>query len=139
MSAMRNSASLETLQALARNYGVAIISTSMPAGLLGCYLPDRACVYLDRKLTPMEVRSVLAHELGHVHYGHAEAAGGDPEVWERQADAFAARLLIDCDEYASLERISDDASFLADSLDVTVSVIDAFRTLCLPRMGIVAR
>jgi len=126
---------LTTLRELAQSYGVTIVSVPLPGDLLGCYLPERASVYVDTRLTPNEHRSVLAHELGHVHYGHSELPGGDPAAWERQADAIAARLLIDRDEYARLERVSDDLHFLADSLDVTVSVIEAYRTLCLPRMG----
>lgn len=121
--------------------GMTVTTARLPEGMLGCYLPACSTICLDTGLTPAERRSVLAHELGHVHYGHAcsDPPAGVPALravaaQERQADAFAARLVIDPAEYARLERIDPDADAIADELGVTVDLIEAYRRHCLTRV-----
>lgn len=66
----------------------------------------------------------LAHELGHAHYGHV----GDSDLHERQANAYAARLLISADEYARAERITGPhAGAIARELGVTTALVEAWR------------
>lgn len=98
--------------------------------LRGYYLADRNMIVLRWGLTRAESRAVLAHELGHAFYGHI----GESPLAERQADIYAARLLIDPERYARLERINPDQHHLADELDVTVDVIYTFEAHCLQRL-----
>jgi Zn-dependent peptidase ImmA (M78 family) len=100
----------------------------------GYYDPDAGRIFIDLSLTPNEVRSVFAHELGHVHYGHTCDAGPN-SAEERQARAFAAHLLVHPIDYAEAERVSSDAFFIAEELGVTVNLIDDYRAMCLQRLG----
>lgn len=119
---------------IAKEYGVRVVMGHMPADLLGAYSPLEARVYLDIRLTPAERRSVLAHELGHVYHGHTCDEGRDSAL-ERQADAYAATLLVDPHDYAGLERVSPHADYIADELGVTAQIVHDFRRYCLRRFG----
>lgn len=94
------------------------------------YSPDEDRIYFDARLTPSERRSVVAHELGHAHYGHR----CDTAVTERQADRYAARLLIDPARYAELERVNPDHHYIAEELGVTVDVVYTYESECLTRV-----
>lgn len=128
--------------AIAARQGIRVHAAHLPEGDVGYYSPDEARIYFDLSLTPVERRCVIAHELGHAHYGHRE----DSPRNERLADVYAAGLLIDPDRYAALERVNSDQHFLADELDVTLEVVETFEKHCLtklrgvtyvrPRMGI---
>lgn len=115
----------------AADEGLTVHACRLPPGMLGCYEPDAARIWFDLGLTPAERRSVIAHELGHHHYRHRES---NPRN-ERDADRFAASMLIDPDAYAALEPIHPDAHTLADELQVTVKIIEAYRNLVLARVG----
>lgn len=118
---------------LAASYGVRVEMCHIEDAL-GFYDHEEGRVYVDIALTPNEKRATLAHELGHVHYGHSCDAGpNSPE--ERQARAFAAQLLVHPADYAEAEHISSDAFHIADELGVTVNVIDDYRAMCLQRLG----
>jgi Zn-dependent peptidase ImmA (M78 family) len=82
-------------------------------------------------LTHSEQRSVIAHELGHAHYGHDCSS----ERGEREADRWAANLLIDPEHYAQLEHEGADLHTIAEGLNVTLDVVHSFRTHCLQRLG----
>lgn len=116
---------------MAARAGLEVHAIVMPDGDLGYYAADEGRIYFNLRCTPSERRSVLAHELGHHHYGHV----GDSPANERQADRFAATLLVNPVDYAELERINHDASWIADELNVTVGVIHDYRRFCLHRMG----
>ncbi|MGN8049590.1 ImmA/IrrE family metallo-endopeptidase [Curtobacterium sp. 22159] len=114
--------------------GVRVVLTHLPDDMIGAYSPLEDRVYLDLGLTPSERRSVLAHELGHVHYGHTCDLGPDSYI-ERQADAYAATLLVHPEDYAHLEQISTDTHYIAEELDVTPNVIEDFRRYVLKKFG----
>ncbi|MFD4957104.1 ImmA/IrrE family metallo-endopeptidase [Microbacterium sp. NPDC058389] len=117
----------------AAKLGVTVHSARLEQGVLGEYYADEREVYFDLRLTPAEQRSVLAHELGHAFHGHRYQCA-DNAVAERQADIYAARLLIDPEEYARHERVNPDQHYLAEELDVTVDVVYAFEAHCLQRV-----
>jgi Zn-dependent peptidase ImmA (M78 family) len=119
------------LFAIAAHYGIQIHGSVLPGDLLAMYVPALARIYFDLRLTAAERRSAVAHEIGHAHYGHDCTTAAN----ERQADAFAARLLIPADRYATLERVSPDMHYLADELNVTTRVVEAFRKHCVVRLG----
>lgn len=120
---------MRQLMRVAAEYGVSVHFAHLDEDL-GCYVPQEQRIYLDLRLTPAQRRSVLAHELGHVHYGHC----ADSPLAERQADIFAARLLIDPEVYARLERVNPDQHHLADELGVTVDIVFTFEAHCLQRV-----
>lgn len=108
-------------------YQVHISDIEDDPDLLGYTVPSEGIIVLRLGMTRNQMRTVLAHELGHAYYDHT----CDSDANEDQADIFAARLLIDAAEYAELERISPDPHYLADELSVTVDLIHAFREHCL--------
>ena len=69
--------------------------------------------------------STLAHELGHAHFRHP--AGHSP-CNELAADRWAARALIDADEYRELERLFPGEDFLiSQELGVTQHLLGVWR------------
>ena len=54
---------------------------------------------------------------------------------EREADRWAADLLVDPEHYAALEREGADIHTIAEGLDVTMDVVDAFQAHCVQRLG----
>lgn len=106
--------------------------------LLGYYSSRFRCVVVRAGMRRRLTRWVLAHELGHAFYDHTCTDVYSTAANERQADRYAALLLIDPADYARLERINDDAHWIADELDVTVEAVDAYRTYWLTRMHDVA-
>lgn len=111
--------------------GVQIHMAHLREGTLGLYDPSTDIVWIDINLTRGEQRSVLAHELGHAYYGH----GYSDDRAEREADRYAANLLIDAESYAALERWGLDEHAIADELDVTVDIVRAYREHHLQRLG----
>ncbi len=111
--------------------GVRVHGVHLDDGGLGYYSPSEGRIYFDLSLTPDERRCTIAHELGHAHHGHT----CDSLTAERQADTFAAELLIDPAEYAALEQVSTDRFYIADELGITIDLLDHYRTHCLQRLG----
>lgn len=112
--------------------GLEVHGSHMPPPKIGAYVPELRRIYFDLRLTLPERRSVIAHELGHAHYGH----DCDSPKHERLADAFAATLLVDPEWYAELEQINHDAEWIADEMNVAPYVIVDYREHCLQRLGV---
>ena len=123
-------ANMQTLYALARVQGVAITETQQtPDKPLAYYSPTKHTIYIQEGLPLRQQRYLLAHELGHVFYGHAT---NSPKA-ERQADAFAAMQLIDPIEYQRVEEAyGTNENVLAYELGVTPHVIRVWRD-CIER------
>ncbi|MFD4111640.1 ImmA/IrrE family metallo-endopeptidase [Streptomyces sp. NPDC058650] len=115
---------------MAASMGIRVHASHLEEGTMGLYSPDEARIYFDIRLTPNERRATIAHELGHAHYGHTCSA----PAHERQAEVFAARLLIDPAGYAALERVNADRHHIADELGVTAELIATFQAYCLTRV-----
>lgn len=122
---------MKDLLAMAAKAGLEVHAIDMPPGDLGYYAHDERRIYFNLRCTPSERRSVVAHELGHHYYGHE----CDSDAAERQADAFAASLLIEPKMYAALEQINHHAEWIADEMGVTVEVVEDYRRYCLQRIG----
>lgn len=114
--------------ALAEALGVTL--TEHAGGEKGRYYGGRH-ISLRRGLGPVNRRCALAHELGHLVSGHDPTAAGWFRVrQERQADEFAARLLISPVEYAAAETIlGPQPSLIAHELGVTVKVLKTWQSL----------
>ena len=75
-------------------------------------------------------RCTLAHELGHYVLGHSPTASG---WWsarqEKQADQWAANLLITPDDYAAAENThGPHAGAIASELEVTCHMVNVWRS-----------
>ncbi len=125
------SPTLTDLGALAADLDVTLHMAHLEHGLLGFYEPTEARVYFTFGLTLAEQRSVIAHELAHVHFGH----GCSSPRAEREADTWAAQLLITPHAYAAAEQHSHDPHHIASELDVTVDLVHHYRVHCLQRLG----
>lgn len=125
------SPTLSDLCVLGARMDITVHQRHLEPGVLGFYAPEEARVYLSIRLTPVEMRSTLAHELGHVHFSH----DCERPDWERQAWRWAANLLIHPAQYARLEREGLPLADIADELHVTGPVVDAFREHHLQRLG----
>lgn len=123
---------MKDLLTMAARAGLEVHAIEMPEGDLGYYAHDEQRIYFNLLCTPVERRSVIAHELGHHHYAHD--CEDDPAA-ERQADIYAATLLIDPDMYAELEQISHHAEWIAEEMSVTAEVVEDYRRHCLQRLG----
>lgn len=100
-----------------------------PGRTLGGFDPDRRLIRLDPGMSARTTRSVLAHELGHAVLRHAPAASDALRArQERQADAWAARLLISRQAYAAAEQLrGPHPASLAFELGVTVELVSAYQ------------
>lgn len=104
-------------------------TVELPAGT-GWWLPDVMGIVLDRRLTRVERRCALAHELRHVDNGDVQIfpIGPDgPRLAKRQetrADREAARRLVSVNALAAAMRTHpNDPAAVAHELDVTVDVL----------------
>lgn len=97
----------------------------------GVYDHELRAIHLSFDLTPNEMRSVLAHEIAHAHYGDTCSDGAE----ERRAERFAAALLVTPQRYAEAEAVDPHPSAIADELGVTEDVIVTYQQHCLQRLG----
>lgn len=104
-------------------------SVELPAGD-GWWLPDVLGIVLDRRLTRVERRCALAHELQHVDYGDVQVVAVGPDGprmalrQERRANREAARRLVEIQALAAAMRAHPhDPALVAEELDVTVDVL----------------
>lgn len=116
---------------LAARHGLSIHASRLDDDVRGYYSPSERRIYFDLSLTPNERRATIAHELGHHHHGHDCST----DAAERQADVYAALVLIHPDEYAAVARHTRDREAIADELGVTADVIEAYEDHCLARIG----
>lgn len=127
-----SSPTLNDLMGIARRYGYRLHVRHLDdPEKLAVTNVDAGEITLRFDLTPVEQRSVFAHEIGHAHYGHDCSTPRN----EREADAWAANLLVDPAAYAALEREGHDAHAIAEHLDVTIEVVHDFQRYCLQRLG----
>lgn len=102
--------------------------------LLGYYSRTRRLIVVRLGMTRNQTRWVFGHELGHAYHDHLCSGPSTTDRAERQADAYAARLLIEPAEYARLEQINPDQHWLADEFSVSVDAIKAYEHHCLTRV-----
>lgn len=82
-------------------------------------------IVMDKRLSQVERRSVLAHELGHVIRGDVPCGSDILDARQESAvDQWAARKLITIEALADALRWSDDRHEVADALWVTVDLLE---------------
>lgn len=116
------SPTLSELVALCDQLRVEVRLAHLPPGFLGAYDHAASRILLLRGLTPIEQRSVLAHELGHAL--HMDI--GDSDAAERAAERFAALLLVDPAALTAARAWVRDETELADELGVTVDIVRSY-------------
>lgn len=90
----------------------------------GEYRHSAGLIILNPRLTAVQQRCTLAHELGHAHFGDTIT----DERIERRADQWAARLLVSPAAYARAESITGGSSAaLARELGLTRQIVLAYR------------
>lgn len=111
------------LHALAEALGVRIVRHD--GGIPAWYHHDSRTISTRRGQSIELYRSSLAHELGHAFYGHLPS--DDLKVierQERQADRFAASLLLDEESVRIASLVCDDQlAGMADELEVTEELL----------------
>ncbi|GEM_PF-1574584 len=119
-----------SLKRYAESQGVEVIERHLPnTWPHALYIPELNTIYLEARQPHCYKRANLAHELGHVFYGHTT---NSPKA-ERQADVFAAMQLIDPIEYRHAEAAyGTNEELLAYELGVTPHVIRVWRE-CIDR------
>lgn len=95
-------------------------------GLQGAWCARYGLILLDSRLTDVQRRCVLAHEISHARH---HDAGCRCDRWaERRADIEASMLLINPMEYAFAEQVYDgNALCIAHELGVMPWVVEAYR------------
>ncbi|WP_347754504.1 ImmA/IrrE family metallo-endopeptidase [Agrococcus sp. ProA11] len=116
------SPTLNELVLLCDQLGVAVRIAPLPTGWLGAYDHTAARIMLAPGLTPVEQRSVLAHELGHA----LRMDSGESAPAERAAERFAALLLVDPAALRSASAWARDEDELAEELGVTVDIVRSY-------------
>jgi Zn-dependent peptidase ImmA (M78 family) len=87
-------------------------------------------VLLNHRKSVLTQRCTLAHEMGHWSLGHDWSLYHDVERDEREADAYAAKLLIRPVDYALAERThGPHPGALARELDVSRRLVAAMETV----------
>lgn len=118
---------MQPLLRLAEEHGVRIVERA--GRTLGGFDPATRTIRIDPGMSARTTRSVLAHELAHAVLGHLPA--DLPAVrrqQERQADEWAARLLITPQAYARAEDArGPHLASLAFELDVTIELVMAYQ------------
>lgn len=106
--------------AASQGFKVEYVSMSKYSGLL---LDDTILINKNRE--SLTQRVALAHELGHIHYGHDWRL--NPHSMERdeyQANRFAGKLLINEERFAQASRASSDLRAVAKDLNVPVRILE---------------
>ncbi|MCK7676204.1 ImmA/IrrE family metallo-endopeptidase [Corynebacterium pygosceleis] len=118
------------LESLAEDLGV-LVSEHNGGAEVGRWYPARRVITIRRGLHPVEQLCTLAHELGHAYLEHQPGVGGWFDArQEREADEYAARMLIAPAEYALAETMyGPDARAIAAELGVTPHLVETWRGL----------
>lgn len=108
-----------------RHPDVQVIRRALPGRLQGCVDPFRGVIWLDEELTPMQARCVLAYEIGELQQGPAPTDPRPAGLRQREAEEWAAQMLIDGEDLAFAFRLSTDLKAIADHLRVDVPTLRA--------------
>lgn len=118
--------SIADLERLAEEMNVILCSHS--GGEKGRWHSRCRAISIRKGLGPVNHLCTLAHELGHAVLGHdSTATGWLYGLQERDADRWAAHILINPHTYAIAERRHPSPNEIAFYLGVTVHVVNVWR------------
>ena len=117
------------LHLLAESMGVQLRRHT--GGCPGWYDHHRRVISTRRGQSISQYKSVLAHELGHAHYGDTPTGNGHfDQRQERRADEYAARILINPHDFeAAAVWHHGHLPAIADELEVTQHILKTWQTL----------
>ncbi|WP_306592917.1 ImmA/IrrE family metallo-endopeptidase [Corynebacterium striatum] len=117
------------LHLLAESMGVQLLRHT--SGPPGWYDHNRRIISTRRGQSIGQYKSVLAHELGHAHYGDTPTGNGHyDQRQERRADEYAARLLIDPHDFETAAAWHHGhLPAIADELEVTKHILKTWQSL----------
>lgn len=120
------------LEMLAAIHGITI--TTHTGGEKGRWYSNTRTISIRRDLGWVNARCTLAHELGHAICGHdSKAEGWLKNRQEREADIFAANVLIDPSEYKSAELLyGPHPGAIAHELGVTNHLVTVWQNTHRP-------
>ncbi|MEZ2373082.1 ImmA/IrrE family metallo-endopeptidase [Arthrobacter sp. RCC_34] len=94
--------------------GVLVVEMDLGGDACGYYDDRIRTIFIDRRLSPIQWTSTMAHELGHAYYRHV----GTTPRGEREASEWAARQLIPHENFMEVAAIYDNAVAMANELGV---------------------
>lgn len=97
---------------------ITVHMTQLPT--LSAMTDGQSTIWLDERLTKVEARCALMHEIVHIAYGHA---GHQPPMIERKVRAETARRLIPFERLLTVRHWQGDLHGLAEDLGVTDAVL----------------
>ena len=120
---------LERLHQALTAAGLIVVEGDIPSSEPARYYPSHRCIVVRAGMRRDETVAVLAHELGHHHYGHRCVIDDVAHVrQERQADEYAAELLISVRDYRAAEKMyGPHDGAIAHHLGVTPRLVQAWR------------
>lgn len=91
-------------------------------------LMSNGLIVVNYRRSVLTQRVTVAHECGHWWHGHDWSMEHDKARDERQADLYAARLLIDAQAYAAAENLFEGCvGSIAKELGVTRRLVELWR------------
>lgn len=101
-------------------------------------LHSSGLIFVNQHRPLIQQRVAVAHECGHWAHGHDWTRDHDRARDERQADTYAARLLITPGAYAAAERVTGHhLGALARELGVTARIVELWRADYLRHVGVI--
>ncbi|NKW16884.1 ImmA/IrrE family metallo-endopeptidase [Rhodococcus hoagii] len=124
---------MKRLYRAAAEAGLIVVEGDIPSHESARYYHSHRVIVLRSGMSAVDTHTALGHELGHAHHGHScSQDAGTCRKQERQADEYAAQLLITPVEYREAERIyGHHVSGLALHLGVTPRIVRAWQELWL--------
>lgn len=109
--------------AACKGHTVEFVSMSTHSGLV---MPGKV-ILINSSNRELTQRAALAHELGHIHYGHDWRLPHDSQRDELKADMYAAELLIRPADYARAEALHTAVNAIAVELDVPTRYVQLWQ------------
>lgn len=101
-------------------------------------LHSSGLIYVNHERPLILQRAAVAHECGHWVHGHDWSRDHDQDRDERQADMYAARLLISAQAYADAERVAGPhIGAIAKELCVPGRLVELWRDAYLRQVGVI--
>lgn len=116
----------DALEYVARQWATRIRDRPLPDGLEGVYDAERNEIILSDKLSPIQRRCVLAHEISHAKH---HDIGCKTDIYtEQRADIEAARMLMSQADYVTAELLyGSNECAIARELNVMPWIIRAYK------------